>query len=159
MSLNLIPANHVKLDFDFTPLPLWGHSPAVLVGLDRWKPIREQLIESVGGKCQVCQGLAFTDHAVWEYEDNLRFDDYTGVRTLLGFEVLCALCMSVRHTALRSKYHVSTRQLIDHYCRINDVGYSRFIARYTEAIQEQAKRNLVDWQEDVSLLVRMGLAL
>jgi hypothetical protein len=132
-----------RLTIELVPSPCWGKNLRALVSPDEWQGIQETVFGHAAGKCQVCgfQGNLHC-HEVW------RYNEVSGVQTLVGFLALCRFCHEVKHIGrakVRGRYH----QAIAHLARVNRWS-KRAAERYADrCFETYERRSGREWRQDV----------
>jgi hypothetical protein len=139
-----------RLQVDMVPRPLWGvnlRSNIDGLGRNRWEKVRQQAIETCGGKCTICGSAEkLRGHEVWKYEEKKT----VGRAILLRVDALCWTCHNITHWgntvrlmvigAISHEGHMVLRR---HFRRVNQCRQADF--------ERHARRKLAIWQRQSRL--------
>ena len=109
----------MKLEAELVPKPLWRKYLANMLSRDEWKRLRAQRIREKGESCEICgQKGRVHLHEIWKY------DDESYVQRLVGFQLLCDNCHSIKHfgrtQTLAAECKLDLRPIIIHFCKVNN---------------------------------------
>jgi len=87
---------------------------------------------------------------VWKY------DDVNCIQKLVGFETVCFLCHNIKHLVLAGmligKGAVDYKELIKHYCVVNDCTEQDFHGDSFDSLALWEERSKHEWKIDFSYL-------
>jgi hypothetical protein len=146
----------LRLEIELVPKPLWQKSLRRMLPRGRWENLRAQRIREKGWRCEICGEAGSVQlHEIWKY------DDEKHVQTLLGFELLCVLCHSVKHfgrtQALAEEGKIDLKPIIAHFCRVNQCSYQDLKAHWKDVYERWKERSRHEWTQDLSLLTSFSV--
>jgi hypothetical protein len=153
------PKLDLKLTIDLVPRDLWGLSIYKMSQENgtykKWKQLKEELKATEGDKCFICGATnnGLEAHEFWQY------DDTKHVQTLDKIHHLCKMCHMIKHFGRASKTvagqerlkkaGLTTQDLIDHFCKVNNCTVKEFERHKEEAFETHAKRGQHKWTQDL----------
>ncbi|WP_313552451.1 hypothetical protein [Pseudomonas sp.] len=110
-----------ELYVDLVPASAWYSNLRSELHPNEWREVKRFVARRAGHRCQICGGVG----PKWPVEchEHWRFDEGTGIQTLVGLEALCPAC------------HESTH-----------IGYARERGRFKEASEHLMQVN--SWSND-----------
>lgn len=149
--------NDYKLTLDFIPISGQDSLYNFLKRTNRlgkWLGIKNELILKHKRKCQICGSSTsiLEAHEVWEY------DEITCIQILKEIQLLCGMCHQVKHInffygSKTKKYgvlpsSVTKKDLIDHFCKVNQCSEEDYHQLESEAFKILRMRNKIKWKRD-----------
>lgn len=144
----------LRLRITPTPTPLFGRNLRKAIGKYRWWKIRDAIVEEDGPVCEMCGARpeARTEihgHEVWAYDTSAS----PAVARLCRITLHCWKCHGVEHYLLSAKlaamgYVGQQRQIIEHFCAVNDVDEEVFDQHLSEAMAAWLPLCDVEWTVD-----------
>lgn len=124
-----------------------------------WQRIRDSMVRSCDGRCEVCGvpdagGLdALELHEVWA------FDDVATLQTLTGFQPLCPACHEVKHIGLAFD-RGRARAAIEHLCAVNLWTLPAALNYLDDVFIQWTLRSATEgWRADMRMAMGLGFAL
>jgi hypothetical protein len=127
-----------------------------MLSKSQWNKIRQSLIDERGLKCQTC-GKTETEskriyaHEEWEYET----ERAPAIARLTGLKLSCWHCHAVEHFGATGNMVASgeltgraIEDIIEHFCRLNQVGRDRFQEHWVEAMAQWKRLSQLTWNVD-----------
>jgi len=141
----------LRLEIELVPKPLWGKSLANMLPKAQWEALRAQRIQEKGARCEICGQAGRVElHEIWKY------DDERHIQRLLGLELLCVLCHSIKHfgrtQTLASRGEVDLKPIVAHFCKFNSCGLQDLKAHWRSTYEIWKERSKHHWTQDLSLL-------
>lgn len=146
-----------RLQFSLIPTPLWGRNLRSIMGRSRWRKLREELLAGRDLICDVC-GTDVGDvselkgHEQWRYSEKKRT---SSIAKLIGMSFVCELCHDAEHFGRIQKLRIDgqltddrVKQIVRHYCRVNDVSRMQFDEDLALAHEEHLRRSQLKWLVD-----------
>jgi len=146
-----------KLSIELVPSTVWYSSVYQFYNKtnqsDKWKRIKAELFKKEGRQCWICGKVGGLEaHEFWEY------DDRNYMQKLSAIHHLCDLCHKIKHIGFwchtedgKEKLKVtrlSKRDLINHFCMVNNCSQKDFEIHETDAFDVWKKRSAYDWKQD-----------
>lgn len=144
----------LKLTIELVPATSWFTSLYRLLPREEWRSLRRELEAREGGVCWICGSRRgpFEAHEFWEY------DEERGVQRLVGIHLLCRLCHMVKHIGFwcytregkekLEQMGLSRRDLVQHFCRVNNCTERDFYEHEREAFKVWKERSNREWKID-----------
>lgn len=136
------------LDIELVPRSTWYKNVRSAVSKQAWKDFRMLYLKS---QCQYCgyKGILHL-HEIWRYDDDKH------IQTLTGFVTLCNMCHHVKHLGLAGmlgqRGDIDYREVVKHYCRMNECTEAEFVQDRDEAFALWEKRSSCEWTFDLTYL-------
>jgi len=142
------------LTIDLVPSTVWFSSLYRLMPKEKWNALKREIYEKEGRKCYICGSTRppFELHEFWEY------DDEAHVQKLVGIHHLCRLCHMIKHIGFwcytsdgrkkLEKLGLSRKDLIEHFCRVNNCSEGDFERHEDEAFEIWRKRSKHEWKQE-----------
>ena len=146
-SFNDMQFNKRKLCIEVVPKTLWKKNLHTTLKGKEWDRIRSAVYKKYSYTCSICGGRKTTMHAheVWLYDDDAH------IQTLTGIMCLCSLCDRVKHIGLSAilaaQGKLNFREIIDHYCKVNECDEDTFNHDRRAALRIHAIRSQFEWSQ------------
>jgi len=119
-----------------------------------WDRLRKLTYKANNYRCEVCGGKGHKHpvecHEIWAYDDEHK------LQVLIGLEALCPMCHKVKHIG-KAQVDGVMDVAIEHFCRVNDVGYAEAIDYIEDVFRIWRGRSLYDWRQDLSFIERFNI--
>jgi hypothetical protein len=135
-----------QLTVELVPKTSWYNNVRALVDGPTWGRIRRQVWRQANYRCEIC-GERGPEHPV-ECHEVWRYDDRTGVQTLVRMIALCPDCHQVKHFGLAEVKGEGARARA-HLARVNGWTLEQADAYLAEAFRVWAQRGQASWTLDL----------
>lgn len=139
----------LKLSIELVPEPCFYSNLRNQIRSPEWDNIRRLVYARYNHQCGICEAKSkkLNCHEIWQY------DDRAHIQKLEGFIALCPLCHHVKHIGyarlLAEEGKLNLKQVIDHFCRVNDCSYQMFKAHEEQELKRCTERNRHRWRTDL----------
>src|SRR5581483_5763716 len=142
---------NLRLEIELVPKSAWGENLRSILTIAQWDRLRKLTFQNHGYRCIYCGGSKRLHcHEQWGYNEH-------DTRQILGgLETVCGMCHHIKHLGhaelLCHQRKLDSGALIAHFCKVNTCDVDDFIAHRAEAYQVWARRSLIKWTLELSLL-------
>ena len=136
---------------ELVPRPIWNKSLAKTLSKNKWKSLRQSIIEERGSKCQICSSPSepIFLHEVWDY------DDVNYIQRLHELRLICGMCNRIIHFGFTGVLHkqgkLSDEQfqdVIKHFLNVNQCTDADFERHMHEQFDVWEERSKLEWTQD-----------
>lgn len=147
-----------KLKIELVPSTVWFSSIFQIYKkkgqLKEWKKIKRKIFEKEGKHCWICRAKnhRLDAHEFWKY------DDRNHIQKLIAIHHLCFLCHQIKHIGfwcytsegikILEKSGLSRKDLINHFCKVNNCSKKEFKSHEQEALRIWRERSKYKWKQD-----------
>lgn len=143
-----------RLRIDAVPASSWGANLSRTFKGRGWDVLRRETYRRAGNCCEICGGQG-TQHPV-EAHEVWRFDEETGIQSLVRLIALCPSCHEVVHFG-RTVVTGRADQAIAHLAKVNRWTLEQAKDHAHEAAATLERRSSREWKIDLSILANYGI--
>lgn len=145
-------SHELRLTMELVPSPLWNKSLAKLLPKNKWRSLRESIIDEQGRKCEICGNS--TDnvflHEVWHY------DDHNHIQRLHELRLVCFMCNRIVHFGFTGVLYQQGKltddqlqDVIQHFLNVNQCTEDDFDRHMHEQFDLWEERSRHQWTQNL----------
>lgn len=116
----------------------------------RWRQLSRRIQVRDRYTCQLCGRVKGLGIDKLHCHESWTFDEASHMQRLTGLQSLCFQCHMIKHIGFAEMNGwVEKYQLIEHFCRVNEVTAADYAVHFYEAVQLWMARNRIDWTVDL----------